>query len=133
MTAYGFMVLTCIFCVVLFLFSTALFCIACFLLGKCIQSSKQADIKSSVAVLASLHSLTVSEGLSKSTIIQRIIEKYNVVAENKDVSEEMKKLEKDIQDTILGVDRKITPEQELEIKIRNDILKTNALNPKDLV
>lgn len=68
-----------------------------YILGKCVANIQSVKQQSNIASLAAIHALIESEGLRKSTIIQRIVEKYHVVPEKGDASEEIKKLEQEFE------------------------------------
>jgi hypothetical protein len=74
--------------------------VAFFLLGKCLADVKSCKQQTGIASLAAIHALIASEGLNKSTVIQRIVEKYNVVPEKSSISEETKKLEEELQSMV---------------------------------
>jgi hypothetical protein len=85
---------------------------------------------STVAILAGIHALVKAEGLSKSTVIQRVIEKYNVLeaVQNQEGStnENIQKFERDMHDIFLG-------DQSTRLETEQAIQRASKLNPRDLV
>jgi hypothetical protein len=80
-----------------------------YFLGKCIANSKASLQQSINAEDLASRAMTIAESLNKSTIIQRVIEKYNVIESPEHISEAAKKLESELKDDIFGRVRK-TPE-----------------------
>lgn len=99
-----------------------------YLLGRLSTLIQITKKQSDITALASIHALISSEGLRRSTIIQRIIEKYNIV--DNDLANKANELDKELQDAILGTSEKITAEK---LKIKQELWGANNLKPEDLV
>lgn len=99
-----------------------------YLLGRLSALIQITKRQSDITAIASLHALISSEGLKRSTIIQRIIEKYNVV--DSELSKKANDLDKELQDAILGTTEKIAAEN---LKIKQELWGATNLKAEDLV
>lgn len=77
--------------------------LSAYYLGRTIQRINEVEKRSYLSTIASIHALVEAESFKKSTVIQRIVEKYNVIPDGgKEESEEVKKLEREMQDSLFS-------------------------------
>lgn len=101
-------------------------------LGRLIQKLNDLDARTARAETLANEAQVSASGLQKSTVIQRVIEKYSLVPEASEPTEHAKKLEKELTDSILGLRNDAKEIKEREAKIMKASWDGN-LKPEDLV
>lgn len=72
-----------------------------------------------------------AESLNRSTVIQRVVEKYNIVQPNETASDAAKNIDVQMNEILYGQKDPTTLRKEMEEKITNAML--SGINPEDLV
>jgi len=116
MSDYGATITIAVLLVFLLLFFAVGASLVAFSLGKLVERTHQIRRQSDIAALASIHALIGAEGLNKSTVIQRIVEKYNIIPKDADPSEAATKLEHDFQHAAGTATQSFSEEQRKKVK-----------------